>query len=661
MLLTDERFYTEVLDTSRAGLEGIDERYRRGDLCGCQKQFADHLRATLRPDMYFRIPYYGRENAWAYSSEDDYAASERIIRGELMACGLAYQFPEGKIIWTANPSDNGYKEWTWQLSRHHEWRCLGRCYRETGDEKYTRAFMDFFESWYEQAPCPENEGSGATLCWRTIEAGIRMTKNWHYALHAFYKSPLMTDRFLCDFCKSVWEHGYRLSTKCSQANWLIMEMSGLSHIGMLYPFFRQADEWFDFAMKRMASEIDVQVYPDCFQYELSTGYHGTLIANFIWAMNTAKAMERKFPDYLMQGLSRLYGMYIKLMQPDGRTPDLNDGCRADCIGTMKAALGYFPDREDYRYIVSGGKEGKEPEYKSIALPYSGMAVMRTDWTRDAVWFFLESAPFGKGHQHEDKLNVLMFAYGKNVLPDTGNYAYDSSEMRKFALDTRSHNCAMVDDRSQNRRAGYRWQPEMISQLSDLRWSFKDNYDTAEGIYSEGYGSEHIDVTHKRKVIFFRRGLEGTLPFAAVIDRFISNDGAGHKIAISYQLGRQPISVKRRVVTADHGDGVTFSIVGPETPQVVMGQKKPYYLGWIPVHGAAGEHEHDPAPCVRFTREDVETLRYVTVLYPSNNGVCPISTVEASEDIGDTRLSFIINGRAVTVDEADYPADQVTEY
>lgn len=657
MLITDSKFFCEELNTEIPALRDIADTFRQEGLQAAEKQLADYVRAAARPDDYFKIPYYPRENAWAYQSEDDFTACERIMKGNLMSCGFAYQFPDGKVDWKHNPTDNGYREWTRQLSRHHEWRCLAHCYRETGDEKYAKAFVRFLMSWCEQAECPENVGGGATECWRTIEAGIRMTKIWQYAFHAFLKSPEFNDHVLCTYMKSIWEHGYRLRGFCTGANWLIMEMAGLAHIGMIYPWLRKAEEWKEYAFQRLSTEIDVQVYPDGFQYELSTGYHGVVISNYRYVIDTAKALGIPLPEIIKSSLERAFEMYIKLSEPDRFTPDLNDGGKANAVSELKLGAEYFPERSEFVYFATDGKEGKEPPYKSIALPYSGMASMRTGWGRDDMWFFMESAPFGKGHQHEDKLQVLMYAYGKEVIKDTGNYAYDTSEMRKFAIDTRSHNCAMVDDKSQNRRGRYKWNPEDITKLSDLKWGFTEDVDTAEGIYSEGYGPEYIDVTHRRKVIFFKKGVNGSLPFALVIDRLTSGDGKPHKYAVSYQMNTQPYTVSDKTFTADFGDNVTMSIVGSDAPEIVIAQKEPYMMGWRPKHAPGGtEPEHYHAPCVRFVTENAMEKRLVTALYPSNNGSIAIKDIIISDDVNDTALTLVFeNGDKVTLSEKDYPA------
>ena len=447
-----------------------------------------------------------------------------------------------------------------------------------------------------------------------------------------------------------------------------MEMAGLSHIAMLYPFILETSDWGEYAFRRLSEEIDVQVYPDGFQYELSTGYHGTVAGNYNWVINTAKAMDYEIPEVVSKNLERTFLMYIKLCRPNRTTPDLNDGSQASVKGACQMGVSYFPEREDYRWFATDGKEGTPPDFTSVAMPYSGMASMRTGWDQKDIWFFMESAPFGKGHQHEDKLNVLMYAYGKDVLKDTGSYAYDSSEMRKFVLDTRSHNCALVDDLSQRRRKIYKWEPDMIKQRSDLKWSFTGAIDTAEGIYSEGFGDDLIPVTHRRKSIFFKQGVGGSLPFVLVIDRLCSEDGTEHKYSVSYQMDVQPYTVQGKTFTADHGDGVTMSVIGAVEPDVVVGQKAPLFMGWRPDHSGLGmdpvevrnEQEHKKAPCLRYHAYGSEK-RIVTLLYPSNDGTVAISGIEATENVSDTKITLVMaNGTKITLDENDYPCSDQSE-
>ena len=234
-------------------------------------------------------------------------------------------------------------------------------------------------------------------------------------------------------------------------------------------------------------------------------------------------------------------------------------------------------------------------------------------------------------------------------------------MRKFILDTRSHNCALVDGLSQRRRISYKWSPEQIKERSNLRWSFSSTVDSVEGCYDEGYGEQLLGAVHKRKAIFFKDGLNGSHPFALVIDRLSCEDGGDHEYAVSYQMNVQPYTVEEKLYTADFGDGVTMSVIGSVEPRVIVAQKEPCLLGWRPKHAAGGTNpEHFPAPCLQYVKSGA-AARIVTALYPSDNGFVAIKDIMASDRPCDTEITLTFaDGSRITVNEKDYPCLSTSE-
>ncbi len=168
----------------------------------------------MNPDHYFgALRDRKRVNpTFMHPDETEAEAAERVLKLELISCGVAHQF-EDDVDWFSNPTFNKYKEWTWQL--------LGEQYQATGDERYAEGFVRLFNSWANQAVVPEDEPGPATRCWRTIETGIRMGQTWPRALHYFINSPHFTDDVLVDWYKSLWEHGWRLRNFHWRYNWLI--------------------------------------------------------------------------------------------------------------------------------------------------------------------------------------------------------------------------------------------------------------------------------------------------------------------------------------------------------------------------------------------------------------------------------------------------------
>lgn len=659
--LSDERFFGELVDTSRPGLEGIPAAVARGDYAEARRLFAAEVRRTLQPKRFFRIPRQFRGTSFMYEGETAAEAAERILRLELISTSTPHQF-QGEVDWFANPTYNQYREWTWQLSRHPEWAILAERYRETGDERYAECFVRLFQSWVRQAVVPENAPGEATLCWRTIEAGIRMGGSWQWALHSFYRSPHFTDDVLTDWYKSVWEHGWRLRNFHRTGNWLIMEMNGLAQIGILYPQFRDAPAWKEYAFDRLVRELDAQVYPDGFQVELSTGYHQVVIQNYQWLMDVCNAYEEPVPEAFYRGLERMHEANIRMMMPDGRLPDVNDGGWHDVARLMERAVAAYPEREEFRWAYSRGREGHPPEETSVAFPYAGYYVMRTGWEPDAVWVLFDGGPFGYGHQHEDKLNVLLHGYGRLLLTEGGNYAYDDSEMRRYVLSTRAHNTIRVDGKDQNRRVNYRREDLDPTALAGGRFLTTDNYDLAEAEYDEGYGPEaSLRVTHRRRLILVKRGANGLGPFLLVIDRLHPKDTEPHTYQVLWHMDGETASQEGLIAGTRDAGCANLSIVPAPLDglrvAIVSGQEAEggsEWQGWKAVKDHQ-QGQYEPTPTAVYELEAVGPVRLVTLLYPTRAGEeCPVEAAQASSDPSATDISLSLkDGRVVALDEADF--------
>ncbi len=621
LILTEASFFTEKLNSAYPGLEGIDRTYLKEGAEAARARFAAFIRAGALDTARF---YAERENT---VTEKELERGERIVDGWLSSTGVPMHFPARQVDWFANPTYNGYREWTWQLSRHPEWSLLAKLYRAKPDEKYAEAFRDYFLTWSEQTEMPMIGVSGfATLAWRTLEAGIRLLGSWNEAIFAFFASPSLSDDFITRFFRSLWENAYRVRFVNTSHNWLVTEMSGLAAFGVLYPFFREAREWDDYAMMRLTTELDRQVYPDHFQFEMSTGYHRCVISSYIGAIRMHRKMQVPLPEEMERKMPEMYLMFIQLMTPDGTTPDLNDGGRVNIAGQCREAMEFFPWLKDpFTYFATNGKEGDPPAYTSIAMEYSGHTVMRTGWEKEDLYAMLENAPFGFAHQHEDKLEVLLSAYGKRMLDDRGNFRYDSSAMRRYVLSTYSHNTATVDGMGQNRRKTYKWHPEDIGKKAGTRFQFTEDYEIAVGCYDSGYGEDLLSVRHERTLLFLKHGIAGvSLPLYIVYDSFRPADGAEHTYRLLWHL--EDVTAVRcgNRIDSDYGDGVSLTIVASHAPEIVKGQYEPLYLGWHPDH-TPGDHEHIPTPTVVIPARGA-SLSMATLLIPAKEMLPPELTV-----------------------------------
>lgn len=614
MRLTDKEFFEKAIDQNIPALAEATRFYKEGKQAEAEKAFADYLKTIFPDDRINGFPKSAIEGTGGVS-EEQYA--EEILEGYVYSVGFKYKFPDGIMDWTYNPTFNNYVEFTYHLQYHSELQILANAYTRTGDERYAKRFEYMLNSWIEQAECPDDAPGGTTKLWRTIEAGVRMAGKWPVILNAFIHSPSVADRTWVNMFKSVWEHGYRLTKNNTQRghnNWIINEMVGLLAMGVCYPFMSDAKSWYDTAVRIATEEASIQILDDCMQAELTTGYQGSVIGNYLRMKTVLLAYGKEIPACFINGVRKMYSMYVQITKPNLKTPGLNDGIEADVVRAMTNATLHYPDDPVFKYFATYRKEGTPPEFLSRVFPQAGHVVMRTDWSENAIWAMVDLGPEGAAHIHEDKLAFQLYAYKEDMLPDTGTYAYDTSDMRRYVISTRSHNTGTVDGKGQNRiKTHVRGVIPPHDQKSDFRYALGDDYDIGEGWYDQGYGDELTDVKHTRKVIFFKKGLGGLSEFFLILDKFESRDGAEHNYEISYQLPHVPVSAYEHCVEATYKSGATMKMVSDKYPKLLIGQYAPEYAGWRPIHGPE-EHEHAPAPLVAYAKRGMEA-KFATVIAP----------------------------------------------
>jgi hypothetical protein len=596
-LISDQTFFLEVLNPDFKGLEAVIAAAKIGDFQTAKAEFANHVRHSLKVDLFSTIPYEFPENVFMLAGETLREAADRICCYQLMSVGVMADFSETQEVdWESNPTYNGYKEWIWQLNRHNEWKILAHEYLQTGDEKYAECFADLFYSWVRQVKCPQNISGYLTNAFRTIECGIRMGSNWPYALHAFIHSPHFTDDHILAWYKSVYEQGLRLRTCFTKANWLLMEMNGLAHIGVLFPEFNVSEEWLDFALKALQAELKKQFYPDGFQFELTTVYHDVSVRNYQRFMNLAMAYDVAIPETFYEILEKATEVNIKIMMPNRRLPDINDGRMISVHEILEPKTYIFPENQMIHWLLSDGKEGEKPEELSYIFPYAGIGIYRDSWEKYATYVLFDGGPVGRAHQHEDKLNLLIYAKEKLIITEAGDYAYDESAIRKHVLTSAAHNTILVDEEGQNRRKDYKWEDSEIELLSDLKCDLiDDNHMRMISHYDELYGEDIEGVCHRREVRIVKPETS-SCPVIVCFDEVIAPEEHGYTLLWHVdsvlEEAKEPSAVW-------NFEDVSIGILADDfTVNIVEGQTEPYVQGFFASCEKQGDER--PIPCMEIS-------------------------------------------------------------
>lgn len=648
--LTDRRFFTELLDGEQPSLRPVIEAARDGDNQRARALFASVMRRTLQPQRYLGLPLSLGDNAFMAPDEDVASAAERILTGQRVSCAIPHAFTDG-IDWQANPTPNNYQEWTWQLNRHHDWVVLGEQYRQTGDERFAERLVAEFRSWREQVLVPRDAPGYETRGWRTIETGIRMNASWPWALHCLLPSPHLDDDVLTDWCKSVWEHGWRLRNFHRSGNWLIMELSGLAQVGLLFPVFERSADWQAYALKRMVQELNVQICPDGFQYEFSTHTHQLLVLLFTRFEAVMARYDVPMPEICEERLLPIHAVNVRMMMPDGRLPNLNNGSWARVAPLMEEPARRYPERQDFQWAATAGAAGQPPRYRSTGFSHAGYVVFRNDWSSEAVWALFDGGPYGFRHHHEDKLNLLIHAYGRLLLTEAGKHGFDGSAMHQYVLTSAGHNTVLVDHEGQNRKANFRPSEVSSDTPADVWWQFGGAIEGAESMYDEGYGpAADRCASHHRRVLFLK-SVPGLAPCFLVIDRLKPLDDEEHSYQALWHLAADQVRLAGRVVQAETPNAPGLSILVSQEPdlKVIKGQREPVLQGWIarPEDNAAQE-----IPTLEVSWRSRRPTRMVTLLWPSPSGqICPIARIEADDDPAETQiLLHFAEGEPIRLDE-----------
>jgi len=537
------------------------------------------------------------------------------------------------IDWCADP--HHYREWTYSINRFYHWRTLAEAWWETGDEKYAREFSSQLVDWVRKNPVPLVSSGNGSYTWRTIECGIRQSTTWPDCLYRVLGSESFTPEVAATMTKSMVEHARHLMAWPSRGgNWLTMECNGLGTIGILLPEFTEAREWRKTALERLYAELDNQVYPDGAQIELTTGYHQVSLRNFLGLARTAKLNGLRLPRDYYDKLRRMFEYNLYVQMPDGRTPGLNDGGMGSIAWSMETAFELYED-PIFEWAATRGTKGTAPDRTSYCFPYAGQMVMRSSWEPDAHYLLMDAGPFGYGHQHEDKLSLVVHALGKLHVIDPGNYHYDSSPWRRYTIDTPAHNTVMVDGQAQRRRGKPRSEYILKEPPPTNVWLTSDKLDYAAGQYDEGYGSKRqIQVVHRREIVFVK-------PLYWLVVDTLTGEGE-HLYESLFHFDADEAAIDPGGLTVRTIDPTPNCLIAAArqpglTLRIVKGQTKPTIQGfvaaqrwrpsWKAPKAAPPEHGKREVPTAVFALKAKAPARLVTVIYPYGQGETPHVTVE----------------------------------
>lgn len=588
------------LDLSRPELRAVKEAREAGDSQAALTALLQHFREREHPAWYQPSP--APPEAETDTTDDP---AEAILRREYVCVGKAATLTHD-IDWNINPV--GDAEWPIELNRHGTWGRLVQAYNRTGNPAYAEDFVYQLHDWCTDNPRPADR-KNARYTWRTLECGIRLMGSWPNCFFGLLRSPHFTPETMGLMLDAIWEQADYLMRFRGGGNWLITETAGLATAAVMFPEFADSATWLNEAFGRLAREIDLQVPPDGAQKELTPHYHAVTMHSFRAALRIAAFNDIPVPDAIVQGVERMQRYLAYVSKPDGHFPMFND---SDYGSVQHDIRDLARNDETIQYILTDGEEGTAPDFTSIAFPWAGQYVMRSGWDRDALYLALDAGPYGYGHQHEDKLHIDVYAYGRSHILDPGRYTYARGPWRDYFVGTVSHSTVLVDGRGQRRRYSPR-ESWVNASPQNNRWITSDFFDMVCGIYEDGYGGTADDVLHVRR-IFFKRG-----EYWLVQDFLFGKSGEKeeHTASVQFQYSAPGAGIvgEGQGVTS-HNDDANLLLLpvtdGPVDITLHEGEDSPP-RGWIA--WSYHKNQKDPATLAVIDRHAALPMRIDTLLFP----------------------------------------------
>lgn len=516
------------------------------------------------------------------------------------------------IDWDYNP---GTAHWSHDLNRFSYLAPLTRAYLATEDARFSRKAVDLILDWI--AKCDIGQAFiGTPYVFGSYLNEAIHCEAWATCLHLLLPHGQVKSIELLRILKSLHDQIAYMAvvTNGHAGNWPTIGCRGILSTLAALPIFRDTVAYTDYAIRALSDQIDEQVLPDGVQDELTPHYHWCVINMLVGAVRAARRMGRDLEPQTLDVLRRMVHYARQTVVPDHSAQvAFND--------SDPAVVPQLPDNltdTDLGDFLSPS-EVLGPEL----FPYAGVAFLRQPQNAGDLYLAFDGGPYGRAHQHEDKLGFWLFAYGRSFLVDPGRHLYDWSEASylDYLKSTRAHSTILIDHQGQHSQGRPdTWVPEAPEPVV---WSIDDREMRAAAVYDLGYGEENaIHVIHRREFVFVKER------FWVIFDH-VEGEGVRHvESRFQFAPGDLQVDGVRAYTCYDDANLLLWAL--PSSPyddtHVECGRENPRG-GWYSKRYGLIE----PAPCLSLAATVPLPFSAATFLFPYRGAVMPDVTFAQDED------------------------------
>lgn len=549
---------------------------------------------------------------------------------------LPYLFKRGdKIDWTYDPL--GHNEFRSQLHRHQWMASQAKVYRKTNDEKYIKSWIEVYNDWMTQNPCPVGDMTPEDkFPWGPLQVAERVTLQidlMAYYMHSVNFTPQWLANYLVKFAQQV-EH-IQLNYYEGGNNILIAQAHSVTVAAILFPEFKNSEKWLDNGSKILSKEVKTQFLEDGMQFELDLSYHIGEVSTFHNAMLVAQAnnKEHKFPADYIESMRNSTEVVLHMTYPNYSVPGFNDTrpvswTKNVLTRNFKKYLEMFPENESMRYMATDGKQGTKPTQLTKAFSASGYYILRSGWEKSSTMMIHSNNTSDHWHSQPDNGTFELYHNGRNFFPDSGVYAYSGAGAnadRNWFRRTKVHNTLTLDDKNVAPKGKF------------LKLDTENNVDI---LVTEN--PSYAGLNHRRAIFFVDK------KFFVIVDEAIG-DATG-ELSLNFNLcegGDSDVVLDltnngAHTAFADNNNMIVRTFGNASLSSKEFESKVSYAIGIATPRKAYA---------VTRTKASGETARYISVILPVNGSTENTSIAAEFTDSGYSPSGASVK---VTIDGLEYP-------
>lgn len=406
-------------------------------------------------------------------------------------------------------------EYQWQVPRFGFVLPAVNKYRLTGNEEYAQGILDIIMDYI------KDMGPAAGTSPRSLDVAGRV-EAFIFAYAYLLKSESMDANESTEILKTIYAMGKFLTTSGSffpQSNWGVHTNKCLLKVALSFDEFNTSEEWTRLAIDRYDQVSSRLIPADGVYNESTTSYAFGVAHVLVEQLKAAREKGYEFSDKFKTQFHKFAGYLVNVMYPNGLDINWGDSGQVDQSGIILSLAEFFDDAT-LKYVGTQGKEGTPPSYLSKEFGSNNMAILRSGWSVNDVYMFMNASVYGSHEHNSDDNAVLLYAYGKPLLVDSGAYTYGQDPISYYLARTNcAHNTIEADGKTYN-KGGSREKFFTSTDLDLVKMSntFKD-----------------INVKHQRNLFYLK-------PNVILVSDYLQSSSGQHQYTLNWHTPADQVPV-----------------------------------------------------------------------------------------------------------------------